>query len=134
MVLAFPVLALMVPVLPATGADNVTQQAQSGAGVVEAPWTVKKDILKYMPWGGGLDPHDYEFRLARSNHRYAVLWIKNANGGNDFVRRSRGGRWILLDPVTIRRDQAVCTVAKMREAGFPRSVRRDFVAGKICYR
>lgn len=131
MVLALPVLALMVATPPAVGADHEPRQAQAAAGVVTAPWSAKKDILKYMPWGGGLDAHDYAFRLSRSNHRYAVGWLRNANGGWIFVRRAPGGRWTEI-PVGAT-ETGVCKVAHLREAGMPRSVRRDFVAAEFCY-
>lgn len=131
MVLAVPLLALIVAALPAPGADHAAERSQTAAGVVKAPWSVKKNILKYMPWGGGLDAHDYAFRLARSNHRYAVGWLRNANGGWIFVRRSSGGRWTEI-PVGAT-ETGVCKVAHLREAGIPRSVQRDFTAGTFCY-
>lgn len=132
MVLALPVLALTVASLPAAGADDAAQQAHSGAGVVKASWEVKKDILKYLTWAVDPDAHDYAFRLSRSNHRYAIGWFRNANGGWIVMRRSPGGRWTEISVGAT--ETGVCKVRHLREAGIPRSVRRDFVTATFCYR
>ena len=84
---------------------------------------------------GGAYPRNYGVRLARSDRRYAVMWLKNANSGYGFVHRETRGRWSVLDSVSWRTDpDGLCTVAKLRRASVPERVRQDFVAAGVCYR
>ena len=84
---------------------------------------------------GGAYPRNYGVRLARSDHRYAVMWLKKANSGYGFVHRETRGRWSVLDSVSWRTDpDGLCTVAKLRRASVPERVRQDFVAAGVCYR
>ena len=121
---SWPVAAVEIPALNSTGVD----------GVVKASQGMKRNILMYMPWGGGLDAKDYKFWLARSNQRYGVGYLKNANSKNLFVKRLKSGRWIYLRSLSGgTAPEDLCKAPMLRKAGMPTSVQRDFIAGKFCY-
>ncbi len=107
----------------------------SSKTLAKPSWKVKKTIVAHLPDVGGADPHSYGVLLARSDRRYAVLWVKNTNSGNAFMRRGTSGRWSLLETLSWGTDRdSLCTVAKLKQASIPKSVRRDFVAARVCYR
>ena len=116
-------------------ASEAQASTSSAETVVKPSWEVKKTVVAHIPDVGGLDPRDWWVRLARSDRRYAAVISKTFNSGHAFLRREPNGRWVLLRNVSwgsARED--LCTVAKLRSASVPKSVRRDFVTARICYK
>lgn len=128
--LASPVTAFGLPSVSEPKAST-----SSAETVVKPSWQVKKTVVAHIPDVGGLDPRDWWVRLARSDRRYAAVISKTYNSGHAFLRLEPNGRWVLLRNVSwgsSRED--LCTVAKLKSASVPKSVRRDFVAARICYK